>query len=175
MTRILQIVLLVAAILGSDLPRALAAGPEDLPFQLSSSLPRGVLNVFERDASAKRYTLVAHLNPFYVNGDFNGDGRTDTAVLIKDVVSGKTGIAIVHGGTKSVVVLGAGRKFGNGGDDFRWMDAWHIHPKGPVQRGADETAPPTLKGDALMVIKTESASALIYWNRKGYGWYQQGD
>ena len=175
MTRILQIVLLVAAILGSDLPRALAAGPEDLPFQLSSSLPRGVLNVFERDASAKRYTLVAHLNPFYVNGDFNGDGRTDTAVLIKDVVSGKTGIAIVHGGTKSVVVLGAGRKFGNGGDDFRWMDAWHLYSKGPVQRGADETAPPTLKGDALMVIKTESASALIYWNRKGYGWYQQGD
>jgi hypothetical protein len=44
-----------------------------------------------------------------------------------------------------------------------------------VQRGADETAPPTLKGDALMVIKTESASALIYWNGRGYSWYQQGD
>jgi hypothetical protein len=173
--RVLQAVILVMVVIGPDLPRSAAAGREGLPFQLWSSLPPGIVEAFENNPSAKRYELVAHLNPFYVNGDFNGDRRTDTAVLIKETGSGKIGIAIIHAGAKSIIVLGAGRKFGNGGDDFRWMDAWHLYPRGPVQRGADETAPPVLKGEALMVIKTESASGLIYWNGKRYGWYQQGD
>jgi hypothetical protein len=152
-----------------------AAGPDELPFPLSSSLSPYVLRVLESDAAAKRYAVVSHLNPFYIHGDFNGDGRIDTAVLIKDRDSGKTGIAVVHAGAKSAIILGAGRKFGNGGDDFQWMDAWHLHPRGSVQRGAGQGAPPILMGDALMVIKTESASALVYWNGKRYAWYQQGD
>lgn len=174
-TRTPLIALFAIGMLGFHPPSSFAAGAEDLPFQLSSSLPPPVLKALENDASAKRYALTAHLNPFYLHGDFNGDGRTDTAVLVRNSGTGKIGIAILHAGAKSIIMLGAGRKFGNGGDDFRWMDAWHLYPKAPVQRGADETAPPRLRGDALMVIKTESASGLIFWNGKGYGWYQQGD
>jgi hypothetical protein len=32
-----------------------------------------------------------------------------------------------------------------------------------------------LRGDALLVGKSEAASALIYWNGKRYVWLQQGD
>src|SRR5688572_20147543 len=155
--------------------RASAAGPDNLSFQFSSSLSPSVMRVLENDKGAERYALVAHLNPFYLHGDFNGDGRTDTAVLVKNKVSGQLGIAIVHSGAKSAIIVGAGRTLGNGGDDFRWMDAWHLYPQAPVNRGADEGPPPTLRGDALMVLKTESASALIYWNGERYVWYQQGD
>lgn len=154
---------------------ASAAGTDDLPFQLSSSLPESILRVLENDPKAKQYALVAHLNPFYLHGDFNGDGRTDVAVLVKNKESGKIGVAILHSGARSAIILGAGRDFGNGGDDFRWMDAWHLYPRAPVEQGAGEGAPPKLKGDALMFVKTESASALIYWNGKRYAWYQQGD
>jgi hypothetical protein len=38
-----------------------------------------------------------------------------------------------------------------------------------------ETGVPLLCGDALLVEKTEAASALIYWNGKRYVWSQQGD
>ena len=152
-----------------------AAGPGDLPYPLSASVPPGVLRVLEADAEAGRYALTARLNPFYVHGDFNGDGRTDTAVLVRNRDSKKIGIAIVHAGARSAIILGAGRSFGNGGDDFKWMDAWHLYPRATVERGAGGGAPPVLRGDALMVIKTESASALIYWNGKRYAWYQQGD
>jgi hypothetical protein len=154
---------------------ASAAGPDELPFQLSSSLPQSLLRVLENDPRTKQYALVAHLNPFYLHGDFNGDGRTDMAVLVKNKESGKIGVAILHSGAKSAIILGAGRKFGNAGDDFSWMDAWHLYPRTPVERGAGERAPPKLQGDALMVIKTESASALVYWNGNRYAWYQQGD
>ena len=68
-----------------------------------------------------------------------------------------------------------GRDLGNGGDDFGWMDAWHVYEKGKVEQGASEGKPPKLKGDAIMAIKTESASGLIYWNGKKFDWYQQGD
>jgi len=102
---------------------ASAAGTDDLPFQLSSSLPESILRVLENDPKAKQYALVAHLNPFYLHGDFNGDGRTDVAVLVKNKESGKIGVAILHSGARSAIILGAGRDFGNGGDDFRWMDA----------------------------------------------------
>lgn len=163
------------AVLSVGAPVSYAAGTNELSFQLRSSLLPSLLNALEDEAFARRYTPVAHLNPFYLHGDFNGDGRLDTAILIRNSATGKIGIAILHAGAKSIIVLGAGRKFGNGGDDFRWMDAWHVYPKAPVQRGADETDPPKLKGDALMVIKTESASGLIYWNGKRYRWYQQGD
>jgi hypothetical protein len=168
--RLLHLLVFAAAV--AAFSGSFAAGPDDLPFQLSSSLSPHVLRVLESDAAAKRYAIVGDLNPFYIHGDFNGDGRTDTAVLIKDRDSGKTGIAVVHAGAKSAIILGAGRKFGNGGDDFKWMDAWHLYPRGIV---AGQGAPPTLRGDALMVIKSESASALVYWNGKRYDWYQQGD
>ena len=84
------------------------AGPDNLSFQFSSSLSPSVMRVLENDEGAERYALVAHVNPFYLHGDSNGDGRTDTAVLVKNKVSGQLGIAIVHSGAKSAIIVGAG-------------------------------------------------------------------
>jgi len=44
-----------------------------------------------------------------------------------------------------------------------------------VEQGADGKTAPKLPGDALIVNKTESACALIYWDGKRNDWYQQGD
>ena len=84
-------------------------------------------------------------------------------------------MSIIHARVNGVSILGAGRAIGNDGDDFRWMDAWHVHLRGTVSRGADGKAPPVLKGDALVLIKTEAASGLVYWDGARYAWYQQGD
>jgi hypothetical protein len=32
-----------------------------------------------------------------------------------------------------------------------------------------------LRGDALWVAKSESASAFLYWNGRDYAWYQESD
>jgi hypothetical protein len=147
----------------------------ELDFVTLSSLPPEVRDAFEKSPQAKRYQLCAHINPFYLHGDFNGDGRWDTAVLIKERSSGKNGIAIYHGRSNRLIIVGAGQDWGNGSEDFPGLDAWQVFHRGPVGKGADGKAPPKLRGDALMVIKTESASALIYWNGTRYAWYQQGD
>jgi len=140
-----------------------------------SSLPPALRESFEKNPQAKRYTLSAYINPFYLHGDFDGDGQQDTAVLIKEQATGKNGIAIFHGKANRLVLIGAGRDWGNGSDDFPGLDAWYVFRRGLVGQGADGKKPPKLRGDAIMVVKTESASALIYWDGKRYGWYQQGD
>ena len=53
-----------------------------------------------------------------MEGDLNGDGEVDVAVLVKERETGKIGIAIVHGPSRRVTILGAGVGIGNGGDDF---------------------------------------------------------
>jgi hypothetical protein len=153
----------------------LGVSEEDIGFATASSIPPHVMVAFAKFPLSNKYTFLTHVNPFYVQGDFNGDGKLDAAILIKEKTTGKSGIAIVHGGSTAVRVLGAGRAFGNGGDDFYWLDAWYSYPRGKVGQGAEEGAPPKLVGDAIMVIKTESASALVYWAGSQYRWYQQGD
>jgi len=53
----------------------------------------------------------------------------DAAVLVKERSTGNLGIAIVHGTTGKVTILGAGIGIGNGSDDFEWMDSWQVYSK----------------------------------------------
>jgi hypothetical protein len=145
------------------------------PVAQLESVPAAVRRTIANGPLAKAYELSFHLNPFYLRGDFNGDGKVDHAVLVKHLATGKIGVAIVHGGSNKVVILGAGTRGGAGGDDFEWMDYWQVYPKGPVKRGVGERTVPLLVGEALLVGKSEAASGLIYWNGRKYVWYQQGD
>jgi hypothetical protein len=115
------------------------------------------------------------VKPSFLSGDFNGDGKTDTAVLVKERSTGKIGIAIFDGRTGKMTILGAGIGIGNGGDNFEWMDSWQVYSKTRAANASPETKVSCLRGDALLVEKSEAASALIYWNGKRYVWSQRGD
>jgi hypothetical protein len=152
------------------------AKPDDLDFVLAGSLPRSVGDYLHAAEGLDSYALSAWINPYYLQADFNGDGWTDTSILIRQKGTNKGGVLIIHGTANESIVLGAGSSFLNGGDDFSWMDAWYVYPRGMVWQGADrQNAPPVLRGDALMVVKLEAASAIVYWTGSEYAWYQQGD
>ena len=167
--------LLLLATLLSVLLQIDCIAAAEIDFETLSSLPPEMRIAFAKSPLAKRYQLSAQINPFYLHGDFDGDGQQDTAILIKERSTEKNGIAIYHGKANRLVIVGAGRDWGNGSDDFPGLNAWYVFRRGPVGQGADGKKPPKLRGDALIVIKTESASALIYWDGKRYAWYQQGD
>jgi len=156
---------------------ATAAPAADLTPAQTASLPPAVRRAFAKQGLEKSYAVASQLNPFYVQGDFNGDGHLDTAVLVKALSSGKTGIAVVHAGADHAVIVGGGTPIpgAQGADSVDWMDAWYGYAKGPVKAGLAKTKPPVLRGDALHVEKTESASAIIYWDGSKYQWYQLGD
>src|SRR6266850_635406 len=136
-------------------------------------VPDAVKNALTNGSPGKEYDLSFRTNPSYLQGDFNGDGKMDVAVLITERSTGKLGIAIVHGSTGKVTILGAGIGVGNGGDDFEWMDSWQVYAKTRAAHAAGETSVSRLRGDALLVEKSDAASALIYWNGKRYVWSQQ--
>ena len=137
--------------------------------------PSWVIDLVEEKNFDKKYKFISRMNPFYLRGDFNGDQKPDIAIFIEEIATKKQGIAIFHYGFKSIHIAGAGNKIRVGGDDFSWMDIWNVLRKGPIERGVEEGAPPTLKGEALYVGKSESSSAIIFWTGKKYEWYHQGD
>ena len=141
----------------------------------STAIPESATRLFKTTGLDRQYEFSSHLKPSYLSGDFDGDGKPDIAILVKQKSSGKIGIAVCHSSTNKVLFIGAGTEVGNGGDNFDWMDIWNVTPKAKAGRKIGKAAAALLKGDALHVEKSESASALIYWNGRRYVWRQQGD
>ena len=141
----------------------------------SHDIPDVIKGAIITSSLARNYDLSVRINPFYLRGDFNGDGKIDIAAFVKQRSTGKFGIAIIHGEAEKATILGAGTAIGNGGDDFEWMDSWQVYSKDRAALEGGEKSLPHLRGDALLVSKSEAASALISWNGKRYVWHQQGD
>jgi hypothetical protein len=138
-------------------------------------LPEWFTEIFNSQHLDSTYKFADFINPFYLEGDFNGDGKLDIAVLIAERASAKRGIIICHGSTNSYFVLGAGNTFDDKGDDFYWMDIWKVYRESTVTPGVLETEIIVLQGQAIYIAKSESASAIIYWTGQNYKWYQQAD
>jgi hypothetical protein len=118
------------------------------------------------------YTISGKINPFYLRGDFDGDGKPDYAVLVRN--GDQQGVVLCLNGARNPTLLGAGSAF-NKMKDLNF-NAWQVHPRAHrVQRGVEERKPLVLLGDAILLEWEESASAIVYWNGKHFVWYQQGD
>ena len=108
-----------------------------------------------------QYELARKPEPSFYVGDFNGDRTSDVALLIEEKATSKVGIAIVEGKEKKIRIVGAGKSFGNGADDFSWMDVWSVRRSGKVDR--------------LYFAKRDAAGAVIFWDGSKYKWQQEGD
>lgn len=106
--------------------------------------------------------LADWIKPSRLTGDFDGDGKTDVALLVASAKTKKRGLLIVHGGRTKPAVAGAGVDFGNGGDDFEWADRWSVNKR----KG---------KPDALLVVREESGGGLVEFVAGKYRWRQHGD
>lgn len=143
------------------------------PLSPSRQLPGWAFEMWNAFSASNGVEISGRINPFMQYGDFDGDGKPDIALLVEAKADKKLGVLILHKDRKPAL-LGAGAPFGNGGDDFSWLDVWSVEDKGTIQKGYDEP-PVTLLGDGLIVTKEGSASALIYFEKGKYKWQQQGD
>ncbi len=164
---IIRAVIALAAL--TQLPSFLPGQARDplAPYR-TSNLPRWALEVLGAQFQAQ-YQWYDRVNPFFQRGDFDGDGQSDIAILVRHRATGKVGIAFVHRATRAVHVVGAGTPLGNGGDDFTWLGVWHVEDAGTLKEV------PGFRGEVLYVEKPESAGGLIYWDGTRYQWVQRGD
>jgi DNA-binding transcriptional regulator YdaS (Cro superfamily) len=132
------------------------------------------------------YPVLRSMNPFFIRGDFNGDGGTDLAFWVTQRSSGLRGVAIIHSTLDAVHYLGAGhdeyRHYEKPGEVF--ADAWHVLPVGSVQQpvnmsvpeiGAVEGQPFTFRRETLQFNWLGRSSYVYYWVNGRYWMIQTGD
>ena len=119
------------------------------------------------------FTVATRLQPQWMRGDFDGDGKSDVALSVER--KRKRGVVVLFAEpSRRPVVIGAGTRF-NDMDNLDFTQWACFSGKRRVPRGAGEGRPPRLRSDALLLVWEESASAVVYWNGERFVWYQQGD
>ena len=136
-------------------------------------LPKAVLAALKHTPDV---VLSCRLKPFVIQGDFDGDGHPDYAVLVTQRTSRKRGFLIVFGKGRTVAA-GAGHlvKYGAAASLDLNFDQWELYGKDRPVESAEDQESLKLHGDALLVSYHESVSGLFYWDGKRIRWYQQGD
>ncbi len=135
----------------------------------SWNLPRQAAGLLRAGGYLDRYELFTDLNPYFLTGWFDGDSVLDVAVQIRERVGDRRGVAMIHQGTGTVEILGAGVAVGNGGPDWSWLWVWR------VETPRDEAMAGRRGRDVLLVEKPESASGYLWWDGAQYQWTQGSD
>jgi len=151
-----------------------------------SKLPKDFNEAFTRLKISAKYEATGFTKPSYLEADFNKDGVIDVAVLVVEKSTKKRGILIMHGGKNQYFILGAGIKFGNGGNDFKWLKGWSLYVKNTAyettfNKDGDMTGSKkiSLGKPALYVHDLEdglpTSGGIIYWTGQKYIWIHQGE
>ena len=147
--------------------------------------PDRILREAERSGLWPKSTYPLHfeINPFYLRGDFNGDGENDLAFWVTEAASGKRGIAIIHSTLDTLWVFGAGHLFEGYGADQIWVDTWNVLPKGTKLRpwrsdpaiGMTEGENFIFQHEAISPTMVAKSSFAIYWHNGRYHYIPVAD
>jgi hypothetical protein len=161
-----------------------SAGQLDYSRKIDWNLPDEVRHRLDKSKLFDYYKLSDEVNPFYLRGDLDGDGKPDYAILVTAKGSDKRFVLISRSGTKNLEIL-AGRDTSTVFDpehlvsfkeNFNWMDAWQITERQELDTNElNERTPSPMKGEGVIAERTEAATVLIYWTGKRYHWYQVAD
>jgi hypothetical protein len=135
----------------------------------------------ERLAQCLRSPKVANLsvltdrNPFYLRGDFDGDGLPDYAVSVRSQAGG-TGV-LICAGDGGLFLLGArigGGRFSDMPQDRFIAPNWAVYTREDVTalKAFQSNVPrpvPSVKGESIAMI-WEDGISLIYWDGKSFKW-----
>jgi hypothetical protein len=140
---------------------------------LAKRIPEWVKPIITKAGIADTYEISDTINPFYLEGDFNGDKQEDIAFFIVNKLDGKAGMLVIHRQTNLHYIFGAGKDFGMG-DDMSWVKIWSVHREKAIKSfaGGKKRDMP-LKFPAIRIVKTEAISAYFYWTGKKYKTYNQ--
>ncbi|WP_146903145.1 hypothetical protein [Adhaeribacter aerolatus] len=140
--------------------------PAELPKIKLEELPKWTWPVIGDTTFKEQYEFNFRINPFYLQADFDKDGISDIAILIKEKKSGKTGLAILRNGHTQPSLFGAGQVGSYGGDDWAWLRTWKTETILPAGSGV-QTA-----GDVLILFLQEKEQRVpwLFWDGRSWQW-----
>ena len=127
------------------------------------------------------------INPFFLRGDFNGDGELDVAFWVQNRETEERGIAVLHSTLDRLYVFGAGQSLPEprGRDSTSLnVDAWHLVPGGTVEShpygnisaiGLTEGEPFTFERETLEFVYLGKAAFVFYWANGQYWQFATAD
>lgn len=138
-------------------------------------IPKWVRDTYFAEHLDNRYTIIYRLYPTFLKGDFNADGRRDIAIQVREIRSGKIGIAVFHGKRPQalavhVAILGAGSDVGGAGTDLKWANIWRTATSPGVAPPPSKSAAAPTHATALRLEKRNGMKGIIYWTGKKYEW-----
>jgi len=150
------------------------------------TLPPWFLKSVKQLKLNNKYELKGSLKPTFFVADFDGDGKPDVAMLANERRTKKKGVLIIQQEGQKYFVFGAGKKFGNGLDNYKWAGGWKIYTdkiayetlfdKDGAMSGSKKIV---LKRPAIFIYDLEdgepNSGGIIYWTDKKYIWIHQGE
>ena len=106
----------------------------------------------------------ASINPYYISGDFDGDGFTDIAVQVKTSKGRAQGILLCLAKRDSSLI-GAGNPL-PWKDDILPFDDWMLIRKGSKRLSIY----PELKFDTLAWFNGDGRGVFLYWGGNKFDW-----
>ena len=185
------LLLAIVASNGVDVPTAEAQRPARTAVELMETMLRSLdPDLLQRAGqngiyAREDYPVLRSVNPFFVRGDFNGDGELDLAFWVTQRSSGLRGVAVVHSTLDRIYYLGAGHHeygyFEKPGEVA--SDAWHVRPAGAVVHSfsnvpeidAVEGRDFTLERETLEFVWLGKSAFVYYWANGRYWMIQTGD
>jgi hypothetical protein len=109
------------------------------------------------------------MNPFYLSGDFDGDGIIDFVVQVKTTKGEHPGVLFCFANGKRRI-WGAGVPNRVLGSDGPWpFNTWMLIRKGSKHLSIY----PRIKVDVIALIIADEGGGLLYWNGKELVWQQE--
>jgi len=99
------------------------------------------------------------MNPFFLRGDLDGDGKSDYAILVTTKDSNKRFVLICRTGTKNLEILTRRNPSASfdpkqsitSKENFNWMDAWQIAERQELDANElNQGAPLPMRGRRLL-------------------------
>jgi hypothetical protein len=122
----------------------------------------------------KGFKIDPRVNPYYLRGDFDGDGKPDVAVTILGPLSKSPGLVVCQGDGRNFV-LGAGSQpaFSSLRNDNFLSSDWEVLTLSEFRNMLyDKKLGDAAKGEVLS-LNWEDGSAYIYWDGTSYRWFSE--
>lgn len=146
----------------------------DKEHQAEASIPPFLAKRLASSGLTTNYSITLDaINPFYLEGDFDGDGRPDfvTTLKAKKADARPENVVFLADGTVRWLSKDTGR--GYPGPSWYVVFRSERITRSPFEDEGRKV--PRLRGDAIMMVTPESSTALIFWNGKRFDIYWQAD
>lgn len=139
--------------------------------------PKMVRECLERPTIKSQLKVMTDVNPYYLRGDFDGDGLVDYAVSVQGIKTRRNGVLICTGKNKAVA-LGAINSlktpFSDKPNDNFASPNWQVMTKKEALEvynySSDKPVRVALPKGETIAMTWEDGVCLIYWDGSRYRW-----